>query len=129
MADGTQLTEYLAGSASAGRSVLAASPAAVSFGTVPVRHPATRFIELSDPGNIPVPIAGVTCSPGPFRVQVTQGVSIGPGEGIRVPVTFTPGTAGPVTSTCQVRSAPSGSGAVPVTITLAGSGGAASGNS
>jgi hypothetical protein len=109
---GPLLTEYLTGTAFAGDASLTVRPARADFGRVTVGRPATRVIQLSDPGQQPMIITGTTALAPPFRLiaPVATGQPIGPQGGVGIPIEFSPRQPGPFTATYRIRCAPLGGG-------------------
>lgn len=102
-ADGRRLTEFLSGTASPGLPALT-GPAIVRFGQVPSGRPTTRFLDFSNPGNLPVTITGAAALAAPFQAgALPAGIQLGPDESLRVAVTFSPITPGTYAGTYRVR--------------------------
>ena len=102
-AGGGRLTVYVSGTAAPGVPELT-GPATVRFGSTPSGRPSTRFLDLSNPGNLPVTITGAAALAAPFRAgALPAGIQLGPGESLRVAVTFSPVTPGTYAGTYRVR--------------------------
>jgi hypothetical protein len=71
------------------------APRSISFGDVPVRQTATRFIHIVNAGN-QAALVGSTRLAGPFRApdKVAPGLPVNGGYDLRIPVTFTPAATG-----------------------------------
>ncbi len=97
--DGTSLTVDLTGSSLADVSKMSLSPSSVGFGSIPVGSQATQTIELTNSGDLPATITATSPPQVPFGNPdpVPAGLTLDPGEGISIPVTLTPPSAGKVT--------------------------------
>jgi len=93
---GTSVTVSLSGTATAPVSEFTVSPTAVSFGTVHLRHTATRWIHITNAGNQRATTAGAPPPAAPFGApyRVAKGLSLNGGDDLMIPVTFTPVTTG-----------------------------------
>lgn len=97
---GGTATAQLTGTGLPARGLFRATPAAVSFGTVPVGHPARTTITLANTGNEPATVDRAATLNAPFadRPNVPPGLPINAGYDVVVPVTFTPHQAGRFTA-------------------------------
>jgi Abnormal spindle-like microcephaly-assoc'd, ASPM-SPD-2-Hydin/Protein of unknown function (DUF1573) len=122
------LTINTTGTGVAAAQTLSASPASLSFGTQALNTPATQTSTLTNTGNANVTISGLTTTGAGFSASgVTNGTMLTPGQTATVTVTFDPTTSGAVSGAkVTVTSNASNS---PTTITLSGTGQAASSHS
>ncbi|HET7018183.1 MAG TPA: choice-of-anchor D domain-containing protein [Streptosporangiaceae bacterium] len=99
--DGTTLTVDLSGTGQADDSQLTPSPASVDFGSVPVGTQATKTIQLTNTGNLPATITTTSTPPEPFGhpTLVPANLPVNPGDGLNVPVTFSPPSPGAASGT------------------------------
>jgi hypothetical protein len=97
-------TVALSGTGVAGQGTLSASPATVSFGSVPLGQSPTQTVDVTNSGNLPVTITGAAAPTAPFGLPepVSAGLTLDPGYDLQVPVTFTPTSAGTVTGTYRL---------------------------
>jgi Abnormal spindle-like microcephaly-assoc'd, ASPM-SPD-2-Hydin/PQQ-like domain len=102
---GHRLTVKLKGFGIAAVSSLRARPGALSFGSVQLGSRASRTIVITNAGNLPATITGVSGPWVPFGTQVgmVKGLPLVPGYRLRVPVTFTPTSTGAVSADYVVR--------------------------
>jgi hypothetical protein len=117
-------TVSLSGTGVTGQGTLTASPAAVSFGAVPLGQSPSQAIDVTNTGNLPVTITG-TAAPGvPFGIPdpVSTGLTLDPGNDLQVPVTFTPDSAGQVSGTYQLTASDGRNAPQTVTVTVSGTG-------
>ncbi len=100
---GTSAKLTLTARSVAGRGVLTA-PATVSFGRVPLGQFASRNVTIDNTGNLPVTITRFTAPAVPFGTPapVTAGLTLTPGVGIQLPVTYAPQSLGMVTGKYQI---------------------------
>jgi hypothetical protein len=99
---------------------LAATPASVSFGNVTVGSSSSVNVRLSNNGNANVAISGITTTGAGFSVaNPTLPLSLAPGQGASVTVTFAPLATGTVSGALNVASNASNS---PLLISLSASG-------
>jgi len=91
---GPAVTVTLSGTAQPAHSKFTAPPR-ISFGDIPVGHTATRFIHIVNAGNEAATVA-TTRLTGSFRAPypVNKGLPVNSGYDLKIPVTFTPATAG-----------------------------------
>ena len=94
---GTTARVSLSGAAQPARSKFTAPPR-IGFGDVRTGHTATRFIHIVNAGNETATVTGTRLA-GPFRApdRVEDGLPVNGGYDLRIPVTFRPARAGPVT--------------------------------
>ena len=118
-----RLTVKLKGSGKAAVSRLTAKPDALHFGSVRLGSRASRTIVITNAGNLPVTISGVSEPGDPFGTQVgmVKGLPVIPGYQLRVPVTFTPTSTGAVSADYVVRWHDA-AGAHSLTVRLSGTG-------
>jgi hypothetical protein len=105
--DGTTtgtVTLPMTGVSVAGSGALAPSPASVTFSHVPLGQVASSTITLANTGNLPVTVTSFSAPGVPFTtpVPVPNGLTIAPGDDIRMPVTYTPQGLGSVTRSYQL---------------------------
>ena len=102
---GYRLTVKLVGYGKAAVSALRARPRALTFGSVQLGSRASRTIVITNDGNLPGTIIGVSGPADPFgaQIQAVKGLPLDPGYQLRVPVTFTPTSTGAVTAAYVVR--------------------------
>jgi hypothetical protein len=91
---GPPVTVTLSGTAQPAHSKFTAPPR-IRFGDIPVGHTATRFIHIVNAGNEAATVAATTLT-GSFRAPypVDKGLPVNGGYDLKIPVTFTPATAG-----------------------------------
>jgi ASPM-SPD-2-Hydin domain-containing protein/putative pyrroloquinoline-quinone binding quinoprotein/HYDIN/CFA65/VesB family protein len=91
---GPPVTVALSGTAQPAHSKFTAPPR-ISFGDIPVGHTATRFIHVVNAGNEAATVA-TTSLTGSFRAPypVDKGLPVNGGYDLKIPVTFTPASAG-----------------------------------
>ncbi len=121
------LRVQLAGAGLAAVSRLAASHAAVSFGTVQVGSTGSRTVVITNEGNLAAVITGTSGPSFPFgsQSQPAAGIPVSPRYQVSIPITFTPASAGQVTGSFVLRwHDPTGSHVL--TVALAGTAVAAS---
>jgi hypothetical protein len=122
------LTINTSGTGVAATQTLSASPTSLSFGTQTLNTSATQTSTLTNTGNANVTITGLTTTGAGFSASgVTNGTMLTPGQTATVTVTFDPTTAGAVRG-AQVTVTSNASNS-PTTITLSGTGQAASSHS
>jgi hypothetical protein len=83
---------------------LTASPASISFGSVPLGHNVQRVIDVANTGNLPTVIT-VTSPPHiPFGAPdlVASGLPVNPGYDVQIPVTFAPSSVGKVSDSYKL---------------------------
>ncbi|HEX9066511.1 MAG TPA: choice-of-anchor D domain-containing protein [Streptosporangiaceae bacterium] len=97
--DGTSLSVGLSGTGIADLSQLSPAPASIDFGSVPLGTQVTQTIDLTNAGNLPATVSGVTAPAVPFGnpAPVAKGLPLNPGYDLKIPITFTPASIGPVT--------------------------------
>ena len=105
--DGTNtgtVTLPMSGVSVAGSGALAPSPASVTFSHVPLGQVASSTVTLANTGNLPVTVTSFSAPGVPFTtpVPVPKGLTIAPGDDIRLPVTYTPQGLGSVTGSYQL---------------------------
>jgi hypothetical protein len=101
---GVTATVGLSGTGLPARGLFTASPASVSFGTVPVGHKVTKIVTLTNTGNEPATVTTATTLNAPFadRPNVPVGLPVNAGYDVRIPITFTPAKKGSFTSTYRL---------------------------
>jgi hypothetical protein len=91
---GTPATVSLTGVGIVGRGMLTSEPGSVAFGDVALGQQASKSVNVSNAGNLPMTVTGFTEPGTPFGTPETQPVSAGfilpPGDDVDIPVTFTP---------------------------------------
>lgn len=102
--DGTSLSVSLDGTGIADVSALTAAPASIDFGSVPLGTQATQTIDLTNTGNLPATISATTPPAVPFGNPnpIAKGLPLNPGYDLKIPVTFTPASIGPVSGSYKV---------------------------
>jgi RHS repeat-associated protein len=98
------------------------TPSTLSFTAISGVTSAPQTATLSNTGNAPLTISGITLggtNPGDFAQSNTCGTSLAAGSSCTISVTFTPGSASSFTATLSVADDASGS---PQTTTLSGTG-------
>lgn len=90
----------LTGAAVTGTAVLALTPPTVDFGSVPVGKSVTLTFHIDNTGNIPLTISRAAAPSGVFSTSrpLPEGITLDPGAGVTVPVTFTPTVPGSLTA-------------------------------
>jgi Abnormal spindle-like microcephaly-assoc'd, ASPM-SPD-2-Hydin/PQQ-like domain len=103
--DGHRLTVRLTGSGEPAVSKLTAKPGGLSFGSVRVGSRASKTVVISNAGNLLATITGTTALGTPFGLQAetARGLPLVPHYQLRVPITFTPTSTGPVTASWVLR--------------------------
>ena len=98
---GAVATVSLGGTGVTGQGTLSASPASVSFGSVPLGQQATQTAVITNTGNLPMVISAFSTPTVPFGtpVPVSTGITLGAGETASLPVTFTPQSLGAMSGT------------------------------
>jgi hypothetical protein len=88
----------LSGTGVADKSALTARPAAIKLGLVRLGHQASAVIDVSNTGNLPAVVTATTSPALPFGTpdQVAAGLSVNPGDDLKIPVTLTPTSVGSV---------------------------------
>lgn len=71
--------------------VTAASPV-VNFGTIPVGHQATQYVDITNTGNTATTVQGSSSVPTPFKTELKPppGMPFNPSYDMAVPISFTP---------------------------------------
>ncbi len=71
--------------------VTAASPV-VNFGTIPVGHQATQYVDITNTGNTATTVRGSSSVPAPFKTELKPppGMPFNPSYDMAVPISFTP---------------------------------------
>jgi HYDIN/CFA65/VesB-like, Ig-like domain len=71
--------------------VTAASPV-VNFGTIPVGHQATQYVDITNTGNTATTVQGSSSLPTPFKTELKPpaGMPFNPSYDMAVPISFTP---------------------------------------
>ncbi len=97
---GGTATADLTGVGLPAQGLFTATPAKVSFGTVPVGRTVGTTITLANTGNEPATVDRASTLNAPFanRPNVTPGLPINAGYDVRIPVTFTPHRRGRFTA-------------------------------
>ena len=118
----TAATVSLTGTGQAGQGTLTATPSSVSFGSVPLGQTSTQTVGLTNTGNLPITITGSTAPGVPFGLPapVSSGITLDPGYDLQVPVTFTPQSAGPVSSTYSLTASDGHNPAQRVSVPISG---------
>jgi predicted lipoprotein with Yx(FWY)xxD motif len=121
---GTEATVSLGGTGETGQGTLSASPAAVSFGPVPLGQQATQTATITDTGNLPMSISGFSAPAVPFGtpVPVSTGITLGAGDTAMLPVTFTPQSLGAVSGSYALTASDGHDPAQKLTIPVSGTG-------
>jgi predicted lipoprotein with Yx(FWY)xxD motif len=121
---GTVATVSLAGTGVTGQGTLSASPASVSFGSVPLGQQHTQTVTISNTGNLPMAISGFSVPTVPFGtpVPVPTGITLGAGDTAVLPVTFTPQSLGAVSGTYTLTASDGHNPAQKLTIPVTGTG-------
>ena len=121
---GTVATVSLGGTGVTGLGTLSASPASVSFGSVPLGQQASATVSITDSGNLPMTISRFSAPTVPFGtpVPVTAGITLDAGDTAMLPVTFTPQSVGAVTGTYTVTANDGHDPAQRLTIAVTGTG-------
>lgn len=121
---GTVATVSLGGTGVTGQGTLSASPAPVSFGSVPLGQQATQTVSISNTGNLPMAISGFSAPGEPFGtpVPVPTGITLGAGDNAVLPVTFTPQSLGTVAGTYTLTASDGRNPAQKLTIPVSGTG-------
>jgi hypothetical protein len=98
--DGRRLTVKVKGSGIPAVSRFTAQGGAVSFGSVHLGTRAPRTITITNRGNLPLTLTGVSRLTAPFGVQaaVPAGLPVSPRYKVTIPVTFTPTSSGAVST-------------------------------
>lgn len=91
------LSVPLTGGAVSGYGNLSITPSSVNFGDVAVGSTGTAGFDVTNTGTAPLTITKAKAPTGVFTtaVPISEGQSLGPGQGIHVDMTFTPTAAGP----------------------------------
>ena len=102
---GHRLTVKLMGSGKAAVSRLRVTPDALHFGSVRLGSRASRTIVITNAGNLPATITGVSGPGDPFGTQIAavKGLPLNPHYQLRIPVTFAPTSTGAVSTDYVVR--------------------------
>ncbi|MHB1431345.1 MAG: choice-of-anchor D domain-containing protein, partial [Streptosporangiaceae bacterium] len=102
--DGTSLTIGLSGTGIADVSQFTAAPTALNFGSVPVGTSATQTVVLTNSGNLPATITTTAPPVVPFGNPdpIPAKQPFNPGYDMKIPVTFTPASAGTVSSSYSI---------------------------
>lgn len=121
---GTVATVSLAGTGVIGQGTLSASPASVSFGSVPLGQQPTQTVTISNTGNLPMTISGFSAPTVPFGtpVPVPTGITLAPGDTAVLPVTFTPQSLGSVSGTYTLTASDGHNPVQKLTIPVTGTG-------
>lgn len=103
--DGTG-TVVLKGNGVTGHAQLSVSPAALSFGSIPVGLTATQTLTVSNTGNLNVTVTKAAPPALPFVVNtpLPEGQVLTPGDSLQVLVTFAPTATGAVTGHYTISS-------------------------
>ncbi|MGH3400703.1 MAG: choice-of-anchor D domain-containing protein, partial [Streptosporangiaceae bacterium] len=103
--NGHGVTVRLSGTGAKAVGRLTPAPASVSFGSVALGQRATKTIDITNKGNLPATVtsAGVPRVPFGAQASIAAGLPVGPGYDVRVPVTFTPTSAGSASSSLTLR--------------------------
>jgi hypothetical protein len=117
------LTLPMTGANVAGSGTLTPSPAAVTFSHVPLGQDASSTVSLTNTGNLPVTVTGFSEPGVPFTtpVPVPSGLTVNPGQDIRLPVTYTPQGLGSVTASYQLTYSDGRGAAVTEAVSVTGS--------
>jgi predicted lipoprotein with Yx(FWY)xxD motif len=121
---GTVATVSLAGTGVPGQGTLSASPASVSFGSVPLGQQHTQTVTITNTGNLPMTISRFSAPTVPFGtpVPVPTGITLNGGDTAELPVTFTPQSKGAVSGTYTVTAGDGDGPAQKLTIPVTGTG-------
>ncbi|HEX6451495.1 MAG TPA: choice-of-anchor D domain-containing protein, partial [Trebonia sp.] len=121
---GTVATVSLGGTGVTGQGTLSASPASVSFGSVPLGQQATQTASITNTGNLPMMISGFSVPTVPFGtpVPVSTGITLGAGDTAMLPVTFTPQSLGAMSGTYTLTASDGRNPAQKLTIPVTGTG-------
>jgi hypothetical protein len=99
---------------------LTADPSAIDFGEVEVDQTGTASTTLTNPGDLPVEVTGVTITgSAAYTVTTELPITIGPGQSADLAVSFSPAAVGAFTATVDVEHDGDNS---PVAIALSGTG-------
>ena len=123
--DGTA-TVTLNGTAIAGRGTLTVTSGSADFGPVSLGQQASQTLNISNTGNLPMTITGYRAPAVPFGTPtpVSTGLSLNPGDDLRLPVLFTPQSTGTVTGAYQLTATDSSNPPQSLTIGVSGTGAA-----
>jgi predicted lipoprotein with Yx(FWY)xxD motif len=121
---GTVATVSLGGTGETGQGTLSASPASVSFGSVPLGQQASQTASITNTGNLPMMISGFSAPTVPFGtpVPVSTGITLGAGDTAALPVTFTPQSLGAMSGTYTLTASDGHDPAQTLTIPVTGTG-------
>lgn len=118
---GAPLTIPLSGTAVADVNDVTVSPSPVDFGGVIIGQSKTETVTVTNHGNVPSTITGVTAPAGGFAVASPNpaGTVLGVGQSVSLNLTFTPTAAGPVSGQYSITTS-TGQGTVPLSVTGTG---------
>ena len=121
--NGHGVTVRLSGTGAKAVSRLTAGASSVSFGSVAVGQRGTATIDITNHGNLPATVTSAGLPRVPFGGQaaIAPGLPVGPGYDVKVPVTFTPTSAGPAAGSFTLHWHDA-LGAHSLTVTLSGTG-------
>ncbi len=90
-------TVALSGTSAVDKSALTPVPAAIRFGSVHLGQQVTGTIDVANTGNLLATVTATAQPQIPFGVPdpVADGLSVGPGQDVQIPITFTPAGLGP----------------------------------
>lgn len=94
----------LSGTGVADKSALAPVPAAIKFGSVRLGQRAAGTIDVTNTGNLTATITATAPPAIPFGTpdQIAGGLPVNPGYDLKIPITFTPTSIGPVSGDYQL---------------------------
>lgn len=101
-------------------SQLAANPASIAFGSVPLNTTTTQNVQLSNPGASSIAVSSASTSGPGFRVAgLAAPMTLAPGQSVTFSVMFDPSSSGVASGSVQVTP---GDTTPPLTIALSGTG-------
>lgn len=123
-AAGSPLTVPLSGTGAVGQGTLSASPASVSFGSVPLGQRGEQAVTVTNTGNLPVTITGFSAPAAPWGTPdpVQPGLTLDPGYDLQLPVTFAPQSESATTGTYRFTTTDGRNPPQTLAITVSGTG-------
>jgi hypothetical protein len=118
----TTLTVHLTGVSKAGQGVGTLSATSIAFGHTNLGTSPTRNVTLTNTGNLPLTVTGVSTTGIPFSVPGASplGLTLSPGDNLSLPVNYTPQGTGTSTGTVRVATADSVGHKVTLAIAVSG---------
>jgi len=118
----TTLTLNLTGASEAGKGTATLSATSIAFGNVQQGTSPTRSVSITNTGNLPLTVSGVTAPGLPFSIPGggPQGLTLSPDDDVTLPVSYTPQSRGTATGSVKVATVDSLGSKATLTIGVSG---------